>query len=115
MATLTGSDILAKSLVSQGMDTLFYIMGGPMIETEAGVHRHARRRPRRVGRRVDDHVSQAVGAGAAYAWRSGRDHRSDRAAREGRAPADPRRQRRLVVGRGGGVPGVRRSDGDSVL
>jgi len=24
MATLTGSDILAKSLVSQGMDTLFY-------------------------------------------------------------------------------------------
>ncbi len=37
MATLTGSDILAKSLVSQGMDTLFYIMGGPMIETEAAV------------------------------------------------------------------------------
>jgi len=37
MATLTGSDVLAKSLVSQGMDTLFYIMGGPMIETEAAV------------------------------------------------------------------------------
>jgi len=37
MATLTGSDILAKSLVSQGMDTLFYIMGGPMIETEAAI------------------------------------------------------------------------------
>ena len=37
MATLTGSDILARSLVSQGMDTLFYIMGGPMIETEAAV------------------------------------------------------------------------------
>jgi thiamine pyrophosphate-dependent acetolactate synthase large subunit-like protein len=37
MATLTGSDILAKSLVAQGMDTLFYIMGGPMIETEAAV------------------------------------------------------------------------------
>jgi len=35
MATLTGSDVLARSLVSQGMDTLFYIMGGPMIETEA--------------------------------------------------------------------------------
>ena len=37
MAPLTGSDILAKSLVSQGMDTLFYIMGGPMIETEAAI------------------------------------------------------------------------------
>src|SRR5438067_1422010 len=37
MATLTGSDILARSLVSQGMDTLFYIMGGPMIETEAAI------------------------------------------------------------------------------
>ncbi len=37
MATLTGSDILARSLVAQGMDTLFYIMGGPMIETEAAV------------------------------------------------------------------------------
>jgi thiamine pyrophosphate-dependent acetolactate synthase large subunit-like protein len=37
MATLTGSDILAKSLVSQGMETLFYIMGGPMIETEAAI------------------------------------------------------------------------------
>jgi thiamine pyrophosphate-dependent acetolactate synthase large subunit-like protein len=37
MAILTGSDILARSLVSQGMDTLFYIMGGPMIETEAAI------------------------------------------------------------------------------
>jgi len=37
MAMLTGSDILARSLVSQGMDTLFYIMGGPMIETEAAI------------------------------------------------------------------------------
>jgi thiamine pyrophosphate-dependent acetolactate synthase large subunit-like protein len=37
MTMLTGSDILARSLVSQGMDTLFYIMGGPMIETEAAI------------------------------------------------------------------------------
>ncbi len=36
MATLTGSELLARSLVSQGMDTLFYLMGGPMIETESG-------------------------------------------------------------------------------
>jgi thiamine pyrophosphate-dependent acetolactate synthase large subunit-like protein len=34
MATVTGSDLLARSLAGQGMDTLFYIMGGPMIETE---------------------------------------------------------------------------------
>jgi thiamine pyrophosphate-dependent acetolactate synthase large subunit-like protein len=35
MATVTGSDLLARSLAGQGMDTLFYIMGGPMIETES--------------------------------------------------------------------------------
>ena len=35
MAKITGSELLARSLKSQGMDALFYIMGGPMIETEA--------------------------------------------------------------------------------
>jgi acetolactate synthase-1/2/3 large subunit len=35
MGSLTGSELLARSLVSQGMDTLFYLMGGPMIETES--------------------------------------------------------------------------------
>jgi acetolactate synthase-1/2/3 large subunit len=35
MAKITGSELLARSLKAQGMDTLFYIMGGPMIETEA--------------------------------------------------------------------------------
>ena len=35
MATVTGSDILAKSLRTQGVETLFYIMGGPMLETES--------------------------------------------------------------------------------
>ena len=35
MATLTGSELLARALVSQGMDTLFYLMGGPMLETES--------------------------------------------------------------------------------
>jgi thiamine pyrophosphate-dependent acetolactate synthase large subunit-like protein len=35
MAMVTGSDLLARALVSQGMDTLFYLMGGPMLETES--------------------------------------------------------------------------------
>ena len=35
MATITGSEVLAKALLSQGMDTMFYMMGGPMMETEA--------------------------------------------------------------------------------
>jgi thiamine pyrophosphate-dependent acetolactate synthase large subunit-like protein len=35
MATVTGSELLARSLQAIGTDTLFYIMGGPMIETEA--------------------------------------------------------------------------------
>src|SRR5574341_1264504 len=35
MGVLTGSELLARSLASQGMDTLFYLMGGPMLETES--------------------------------------------------------------------------------
>ncbi len=35
MAMTTGSDILARALKSQGADALFYVMGGPMLETEA--------------------------------------------------------------------------------
>src|SRR5207302_6213756 len=35
MGTLIGSEILAQALKSQGVDTMFYIMGGPMLETEA--------------------------------------------------------------------------------
>jgi acetolactate synthase-1/2/3 large subunit len=37
MATMTGSEILARALTTQGVDTLFYIMGGPMIETESAL------------------------------------------------------------------------------
>jgi thiamine pyrophosphate-dependent acetolactate synthase large subunit-like protein len=37
MATLTGSEILARALVAQGVDTLFFLMGGPMIETESAL------------------------------------------------------------------------------
>src|SRR5256884_5245078 len=34
MGSLTGSEFLARSPTSQGMDTLFFLMGGPMLETE---------------------------------------------------------------------------------
>jgi acetolactate synthase-1/2/3 large subunit len=37
MATVTGSDILAKSLKTQGTEAFFYVMGGPMLETEAAL------------------------------------------------------------------------------
>ena len=35
MATITGSEVLARSLHAIGTDTFFFIMGGPMLETEA--------------------------------------------------------------------------------
>ncbi|MBI2203802.1 MAG: thiamine pyrophosphate-binding protein [Candidatus Rokubacteria bacterium] len=43
MGTVLGSELLAQSLRSQGVDTMFYVMGGPMLETEAtciklGIH-----------------------------------------------------------------------------
>src|SRR5215831_6842281 len=37
MAQMTGSDVLAKALVAQGVDTFFYVMGGPMLETESAL------------------------------------------------------------------------------
>jgi acetolactate synthase-1/2/3 large subunit len=37
MATLTGSEILARSLIGQGVDTFFFLMGGPMLETESAL------------------------------------------------------------------------------
>src|SRR5438094_1880388 len=35
MATVIGSELLARALKSQGVETIFYVMGGPMLETEA--------------------------------------------------------------------------------
>src|SRR4026207_2490421 len=35
MGPVTGSEILARALKAQGMDTLFFLMGGPMLETES--------------------------------------------------------------------------------
>ena len=37
MATITGSDLLARSLGAQGVDTFFFLMGGPMLETESAL------------------------------------------------------------------------------
>jgi acetolactate synthase-1/2/3 large subunit len=37
MATLTGSDLLARALIDQGTNTFFFVMGGPMIETESAL------------------------------------------------------------------------------
>jgi len=34
MSELTGSEILAKSLKNEGVEHIFFVMGGPMIETE---------------------------------------------------------------------------------
>jgi acetolactate synthase-1/2/3 large subunit len=60
MATLTGSDILAKSLVDQGMDALFFLMGGPMLETEAAIIKMG-------VRAIDTHHEQAASY-MAHAW-----------------------------------------------
>src|SRR5215468_1057433 len=60
MATVTGSDILAQSLKSQGVDTLFYLMGGPMLETESALIK--------LGvRAIDTHHEQAASY-MAHAW-----------------------------------------------
>ena len=60
MATMTGSEILARALVAQGVDTLFFLMGGPMIETESAIIA--------LGvRAIDTHHEQGA-AMMAHAW-----------------------------------------------
>ncbi len=60
MGTLTGSEILAKSLKAQGMDTLFFLMGGPMLETESALVSLGTKM-------IDTHHEQAA-AMMAHAW-----------------------------------------------
>ena len=60
MATLTGSEVLAQALRSQGVDTLFYLMGGPMLETEAACIQ--------LGIRAIDTRHEQAAALAAHAW-----------------------------------------------
>ena len=60
MATITGSEVLAQALKSQGVDTMFYLMGGPMLETEAACIA--------LGIRAIDHRHEQAAAFAAHAW-----------------------------------------------
>jgi len=60
MATITGSEVLAQALRSQGADTMFYLMGGPMLETEAACIA--------LGIRAIDHRHEQAAAFAAHAW-----------------------------------------------
>jgi acetolactate synthase-1/2/3 large subunit len=60
MATVTGSEVLAQALHSQGVDTLFYLMGGPMLETEAACIK--------LGIRAIDTRHEQAAALAAHAW-----------------------------------------------
>jgi thiamine pyrophosphate-dependent acetolactate synthase large subunit-like protein len=60
MATITGSEVLAQALRSQGVDTMFYLMGGPMLETEAACIQ--------LGIRAIDHRHEQAASFAAHAW-----------------------------------------------
>jgi thiamine pyrophosphate-dependent acetolactate synthase large subunit-like protein len=60
MATITGSEVLAQALRSQGVDTMFYLMGGPMLETEAACIK--------LGIRAIDTRHEQAAALAAHAW-----------------------------------------------
>src|SRR5438132_3143091 len=60
MATITGSEVLAKALRTQGVDTMFYLMGGPMLETEAACIQ--------LGIRAIDHRHEQAASFAAHAW-----------------------------------------------
>src|SRR5215813_838108 len=60
MATVTGSEILAKAMKLQGIDHMFYIMGGPMLETEANAIK--------LGIRAIDTRHEQAAALEAQAW-----------------------------------------------
>jgi thiamine pyrophosphate-dependent acetolactate synthase large subunit-like protein len=60
MATITGSEVLAQALRSQGIDTMFYVMGGPMLETEAACIQ--------LGIRAIDTRHEQAAALSAHAW-----------------------------------------------
>ena len=60
MATITGSEVLAQALRSQGVTTMFYLMGGPMLETEAACIK--------LGIRAIDTRHEQAASLAAHAW-----------------------------------------------
>src|SRR5256885_2428518 len=60
MATITGAEVLAKALRTQGIDTMFYVMGGPMLETEAACIQ--------LGIKAIDTRHEQAAALSAHAW-----------------------------------------------
>ncbi|HYE92784.1 MAG TPA: thiamine pyrophosphate-binding protein [Terriglobales bacterium] len=60
MGTVLGGELLAQALKSQGVDTMFYVMGGPMLETEATCIK--------LGIRAIDTRHEQAAALAAHAW-----------------------------------------------
>ena len=60
MGTVMGHEVLARALQSQGVDTMFYVMGGPMLETEATCIK--------LGIRAIDTRHEQAAAMAAHAW-----------------------------------------------
>ncbi len=60
MGTVTGSELLAQSLKQQGLDTLFFLMGGPMLEAEAALGK--------LGLRMIDTRHEQAAAMAAHAY-----------------------------------------------
>jgi thiamine pyrophosphate-dependent acetolactate synthase large subunit-like protein len=60
MALITGSEVLARAMKAQGVDTLFYLMGGPMMDVEAACIRD--------GMRLIDVRHEQAAAMMAVAW-----------------------------------------------
>src|SRR2546428_966050 len=60
MATITGSEVLATALRTQGVDAMFYRMGGSMLETEAACIE--------LGIRAIDHRHEQAASFAAHAY-----------------------------------------------
>lgn len=60
MTMVTGSDVLARALREQGVDTAFFLMGGPMLEAEAACIRE--------GIRMIDVRHEQAAAMMAHAW-----------------------------------------------
>lgn len=60
MSKIKGSEILARTLKLMGIDTMFYIMGGPMLEVEAGCIKQ--------GIRAIDVRHEQAGAMMAHGW-----------------------------------------------
>src|SRR5690606_5505737 len=60
MSKIKGSEIVARTLKLMGVDTMFYIMGGPMLEVESGCIKQ--------GIRAIDVRHEQAGAMMAHGW-----------------------------------------------